>query len=311
MSWVSFNKLNTLCTGLRNKFTTNELVLANSDKTKGAHLNVGGQDGLITMSPMTEDGSTPAALWVTDSEANNATELTGGTLSYVTGVGTDSEDYTSLSLVGDVVNVSGKNGAQRRITNVADPVSDNDAVNQKTLLDPPLLIYTPNIIQGGTISNYTEITLLDWVQEFYLPNVAIEFNEDGFYYVRLSANISWGDDQATVAYYNKCMLRIGLYNNITKQAYGLMSVAMPPSNGIGNGSAHYYPITVFSQILYLPKASYSIYLQMKGVDLYTDKTKIPIYDTNYNISYFKVTNNPQTNSNALNPFDNPYIIEEM
>lgn len=129
MSWVSTNKLTQLANSLRNKFTTNELVLANSDKSKGAYLNVGGQDGLITVSPMVEDGSTPAALWVTDSAANNATELTGGTLSYVTDVGADTEDYTSLSLVGGVVNVSGKNGAQRRITNVATPISDNDAVN--------------------------------------------------------------------------------------------------------------------------------------------------------------------------------------
>ena len=135
MSWVSTNKLTQLANSLRNKFTTNELVLANSDKSKGAYLNVGGQDGLITMSPMVEDGSTPAALWVTDSAANNATELTGGTLSYVTDVGADTEDYTSLSLVGGVVNVSGKNGAQRRITNVAAPIKSTDvATNWDTVI---------------------------------------------------------------------------------------------------------------------------------------------------------------------------------
>lgn len=133
MSWVSYNKLNQFLNGLRTKFTTNELVLANADKSKGAHVNVGGQDGLITLSPMSEDGVTPAALWITDSEANNATELTGGTLSYVENVGAEEEDYTSVSLVGGVVNVGGKNGASKRITNVADPVNDNDAVNLKFL----------------------------------------------------------------------------------------------------------------------------------------------------------------------------------
>lgn len=128
---TSFNEL--LQKKNRESIITTQLTLANADKSKGAHLNVGVQDGLITLSPMTEDGSTPASLWVTDSASNNATELTGGTLSYVTDVGSDSEDWTSLSLVGDVVNVSGKGGATRRITNVADPVNDNDAVNKKSM----------------------------------------------------------------------------------------------------------------------------------------------------------------------------------
>lgn len=135
MSWVSYTKLKTLCDGLRSKMVSNEFLLANSDKSKGVHVNLGGQDGLMTLSPITEDGVTPAALWVTDSEANNATELTGGTLSYVTDVGESGEDYTSLSLVGGVVNVSGKSGAQRRITNVATPTGDNDVANKKYVDD--------------------------------------------------------------------------------------------------------------------------------------------------------------------------------
>lgn len=135
MSWVSYTKLKSLCDGLRNKMVSNEYLLANSDKSKGVHMNIGGQDGLMIMSPVTEDGSTPAALWVTDSDANNATELTGGTLSYVTDNGKSSEDFTSLSLVGGVVNVSGKSGAQRRITNVGTPTGDNDAANKKYVDD--------------------------------------------------------------------------------------------------------------------------------------------------------------------------------
>ena len=135
MSWVSYNKLNEFGKAIRNKFISNEIVVADADKTKGVHLNIGGQDGLLAMSPLNEDDVTPAALWVTDSEANNATELTGGTLSYVTDNGKDTEDYTSLSLVGGVVNVSGKGGAQRRITNVATPTSENDVATKKYVDD--------------------------------------------------------------------------------------------------------------------------------------------------------------------------------
>ena len=158
MSWVSYSKLQTLCQALRNKFTTGELVIANDDKSIGAHLNHTAQDGLVTISPITEDGTTPAALWVTDSAANNATELTGGTLSYVTDVGKDTEDYTSLSLVGGVVNVSGKSGAQRRITNVADPVDDNDAVNKKTVDSLPLI----SIITSSSSATVSEQSFVEW-----------------------------------------------------------------------------------------------------------------------------------------------------
>lgn len=163
MSWVSGTKLQQFATSIRNKFVSNEIVVANSDKSKGAHLNVGGQDGLIIMSPMNEDGVTPAALWVADSEANNATELTGGTLSYVTDVGKSTEDYTSVSLVGNVVNVSGKSGAARRITNVADPVNDNDVVNKKFLNDSLGMKYiweniTPSSLTFGTSSVFDEPT---------------------------------------------------------------------------------------------------------------------------------------------------------
>lgn len=161
MSWVSYSKLQTLCQALRNKFTTGELVIANDDKSIGAHLNHTAQDGLVTISPITEDGVTPAALWVTDSAANNATELTGGTLSYVTDVGKDTEDYTSLSLVGGVVNVSGKSGAQRRITNVADPVKTSDVATKWTttlktvasLGDTPMLSGSDLIYLNPTLWN--------------------------------------------------------------------------------------------------------------------------------------------------------------
>ena len=169
MSWVSYTKLKELCDAMRTKFISNELVIANSDKSLGAHLNIGGQDGLVTVSPITEDGVTPAALWVTDSEANNATELTGGTLSYVTNNGKATEDYTSLSLVGGVVNVSGKSGAQRRITNVATPTGDNDVANKK---------YVDDNVGGLTIKHFytydsDTITLTPAELDFTIPYFCI------------------------------------------------------------------------------------------------------------------------------------------
>lgn len=170
MSWVSYSKLQTLCQALRNKFTTGEIVIANDDKSIGAHLNHTAQDGLVTLSPIVEDGTTPAALWVTDSAANNATELTGGTLSYVTDVGKDTEDYTSISLVGGVVNVSGKSGAQRRITNVAAPMSDYDALNWQHFKDygpyiagssnkEALTVTIPTSEEFTTISTYCPLSV--------------------------------------------------------------------------------------------------------------------------------------------------------
>lgn len=163
MSWVSYSKLQTLCQALRNKFTTGEMVIANDDKSIGAHLNHTAQDGLVTISPITEDGVTPAALWVTDSAANNATELTGGTLTYVTDNGKETEDYTSLSLVGGVVNVSGKSGAQRRITNVADPVDDNDAVNKKTIDSLPVIsVTTTSLSKSVTRSDGGSVGVINY-----------------------------------------------------------------------------------------------------------------------------------------------------
>ena len=156
MSWVSYAKLQTLCNALRQKFTSGEIVLANDAKNVGVHFNHTAQDGLVAISPMTEDGSTPAALWVTDSEANNATEITAGTFSYVTDNGKDTEDFTSMSLVGGVVNVSGKNGAARKITNVATPTNDSDVATKKYVDDnagsSPVFDFSSPSMQRETIT---------------------------------------------------------------------------------------------------------------------------------------------------------------
>lgn len=173
MSWVSYAKLQTLCNALRNKFTSSEFVLANDAKNVGVHFNHTAQDGLVAISPMTEDGSTPAALWVTDSEANNATEITAGTFSYVTDNGKSTEDFTSMSLVGGVVNVSGKNGAQRKITNVATPTNDSDVATKKYVDD-----------NAGGVSNIGKINISTLV----LTNIPtstqwIQVNQADLYYV--------------------------------------------------------------------------------------------------------------------------------
>lgn len=183
MSWVSYSKLQTLCQALRNKFTTGEMVIANDDKSIGAHLNHTAQDGLVTISPITEDGVTPAALWVTDSAANNATELTGGTLTYVTDNGKDTEDYTSLSLVGGVVNVSGKSGAQRRITNVADPVDDNDAVNKKTVDSLPLISIIPSSASGTVSKKKASAWSVSNLFETDAPQIDIDLKAGAYLFI--------------------------------------------------------------------------------------------------------------------------------
>ena len=173
MSWVSYAKLQTLCNALRQKFTSGEIVLANDAKNVGVHFNHTAQDGLVAISPMTEDGSTPAALWVTDSEANNATEITAGTFSYVTDNGKDTEDFTSMSLVGGVVNVSGKNGVARKITNVATPTNDSDVATKKYVDDnagSPVFTFQSSYwteainVPTTASSAYTKTTIFNFVK---------------------------------------------------------------------------------------------------------------------------------------------------
>lgn len=250
MSWVSTNKLKSLGNTLRTKFTTNELVLANADKSKGAHLNVGGQDGLITLSPMVEDGVTPAALWVTDSEANNATELTGGTLSYVNNVGADDEDYTSLSLVGGVVNVSGKSGAQRRITNAADPINDNDVVNKKYCENPNKIFYNYSAskalsalseVSGSLTSNYI----------VYNPDNTIIIHENGLYWVK--ATYKCGVDKSYLSVYENILIWI----NLLKIENGVASALTDRTVSLGalpqSTTQRIFPIANFSRLVYFEK----------------------------------------------------------
>lgn len=135
MSWVSNANIKTIMDAIRSKFVTSELVVANDDKTVGAHINHTAQDGLVTISPISETEGT-GALWVTDANAANKTELTGGTFSYVSGDG-DNESGAYLSLVGETATFGKISGTDKKlqIGNVAEPTSDYQVANKKYVDD--------------------------------------------------------------------------------------------------------------------------------------------------------------------------------
>lgn len=122
MSWVSQTNLKTIMTAIRNKFTTGDLVIANDDKSVGVEVNHTAQDGLVTVSPISTDASVESALHLSNGDDSKKTELTQGTLSYVTGTG-DSEEYNYMSLLGDAVTFGKKGGGNVQIGGVADPTS--------------------------------------------------------------------------------------------------------------------------------------------------------------------------------------------
>ena len=122
MSWVSQANLKSIMTAIRNKFTTGDLVIANDAKDTGVELNYTAQDGLVTVSPISTDASVESALHLSNGDDTKKTELTQGTLSYVTGTG-DSEEYNYMSLLGDGVTFGKKGGGNVQIGGVADPTS--------------------------------------------------------------------------------------------------------------------------------------------------------------------------------------------
>lgn len=130
MSWVSKNKLQSLVSSMRNKFTSENLVIANSDKSQGASLSLGGQDGLVTMSPLV-DGST-AGLQLANKSGDIITGISEGILSCVDNTGSETVQ-SHLNLNNGLVTVSGAEGNDIRISGIADPVNDNDAVNKKMI----------------------------------------------------------------------------------------------------------------------------------------------------------------------------------
>lgn len=122
MSWVSQADIKAIMTAIRNKFTTGDLVIANDAKDTGVELNYASQDGLVTVSPISTSASTEAALHLSNGDDTKKTELTQGTLSYVTGSG-DSETYNYMSLLGDGVTFGKNGGGNVQLGGVADPTS--------------------------------------------------------------------------------------------------------------------------------------------------------------------------------------------
>ena len=122
MNWVSQANIKTIMTAIRNKFTTGDLVIANDAKNTGVELNYASQDGLVTVSPISTSASTEAALHLSNGDDTKKTELTQGTLSYVTGSG-DSETYNYMSLLGDGVTFGKNGGGNVQLGGVADPTS--------------------------------------------------------------------------------------------------------------------------------------------------------------------------------------------
>ena len=122
MSWVSQANIKTIMTAIRNKFTTSDLVIANDAKDTGVELNYASQDGLVTVSPISTSASTEAALHLSNGNDTKKTELTQGTLSYVTGTGS-SETYNYMSLLGNGVTFGKNGGGNVQLGGVADPTS--------------------------------------------------------------------------------------------------------------------------------------------------------------------------------------------
>lgn len=122
MKWVSQVNIKAIMTAIRNKFTTGDLVIANDAKDTGVELNYTAQDGLVTVSPISTDASVESALHLSNGDDSKKTELTQGTLSYVTGSG-DSEEYNYMSLLGDAVTFGKKGGGNVQVGGVADPTS--------------------------------------------------------------------------------------------------------------------------------------------------------------------------------------------
>ena len=144
MSWVSQANLKSIMTAIRNKFTTGDLVIANDAKDTGVELNHTAQDGLVTVSPISTDASVESALHLSNGDDSKKTELTQGTLSYVTGTG-DSEAYNYMSLLGDGVTFGKKGGGNVQVGGVATPTSDYQAANKKYVNDssPVRTMYNP------------------------------------------------------------------------------------------------------------------------------------------------------------------------
>lgn len=166
MSWVSQANIKTIMTAIRNKFTTSDLVIANDAKDTGVELNYASQDGLVTVSPISTSASTEAALHLSNGDDTKKTELTQGTLSYVTGTGS-SETYNYMSLLGDGVTFGKNGGGNVQLGGVADPTSARQVATKN---------YVDNYVD-----NYVENRIgYHYITRYFSPAILIEPNGSKF-----------------------------------------------------------------------------------------------------------------------------------
>lgn len=157
MSWVSQANIKNIMTAIRNKFTTGDLVIANDAKDTGVELNYTAQDGLVTVSPISTDASVESALHLSNGDDTKKTELTQGTLSYVTGTG-DSEAYNYMSLLGDGVTFGKKGGGNVQVGGVADPTSAQQ-VATKNYVDSAVPSVPTILTRSSTRTIKTQYTI--------------------------------------------------------------------------------------------------------------------------------------------------------
>ena len=179
MSWVSQANIKNIMTAIRNKFTTGDLVIANDAKDTGVELNYASQDGLVTVSPISTSASTEAALHLSNGDDTKKTELTQGTLSYVTGSG-DSETYNYMSLLGDGVTFGKNGGGNVQLGGVADP----------------------NSAQQVATKNYVDNRLTYWTHSYALASdVLIDQNKSAIINLTAPVTIRVGSNQTLLGVY--------------------------------------------------------------------------------------------------------------
>ncbi len=175
MSWVSQANLKSIMTAIRNKFTTGDLVIANDAKDTGVELNHTAQDGLVTVSPISTDASVESALHLSNGDDTKKTELTQGTLSYVTGTG-DSEEYNYMSLLGDGVTFGKKGGGNVQVGGVADPTSAQQ-VATKNYVDGKILTKHNTVIYPTTTSSLITLTQIE-ANSVYMVTIKLRQTAD-------------------------------------------------------------------------------------------------------------------------------------
>ena len=226
MSWVSQANIKTIMTAIRNKFTTSDLVIANDAKDTGVELNYASQDGLVTVSPISTSASTEAALHLSNGDDTKKTELTQGTLSYVTGTGS-SETYNYMSLLGDGVTFGKNGGGNVQVGGVADPTSAQQVatknyvdtcINESTSIKKYDSIFLHTFKKGDTLPRNTPVSLDKTVRIYVYDSASLgtipalycftawTYDDEYSSLVEISATITDNNDESGV--YFACELYV-------------------------------------------------------------------------------------------------------